>query len=380
MRILWIGPFYSDWSLCNKRSVNLAAVRWTRGLLTGLRNCGAEIFVVSHCPEQSWPHGPVVWQDAAEKYFDDSCTGSYISYPNIKHIRDIYLADRYAQRTRDMIKRYKIDVVLTYNCMHRWCVAAAKSARERNVPVCQILLDGDDPRTDQWRAFNEQTRYASGIVFLSYWAYRNFNRIGVSKLHMDGGSDQFVDNEPRDINRTCRSIVYTGALDKWRGLDFLRGVVSKLKRDDVVINLCGNFDVAEIGKVFGEDKRVRIKGLLDTSCLDLVCREADLFINVRDPGIGQNIINYPSKIPQYLRYGRPVVSTWLESFSPDYRGVLSVVDNNDDVSFVRKINDVLSMTHTALLAKYHEIKRWYECNKLWDVQAEHTLDFMRTLK
>lgn len=377
MRILWIGPSYSDWALGNKRSVNLAAVRWSRGLLSGLREYGAEIYVISHCPEQSWPNSKIFWQDADVKYFENVDKGVFIAYPNVKRIRDQYLACQYGRKTRELIRKYNVDVVLTYNCMHSWCIAAAKSAQKENVPTYHILLDGDDPQEDGWRKFNAQTQYATGIAFLSYWAYENFHRVGVKKLHMDGGADCFVGTVPTHTEVRDRSLVYTGALDKWRGLDFLQEVVKKLNRSDVAISLCGNFDVAKVSKVFANDKRVLVKGLLSVDALNNVCQNADAFLNVRNPDIRQNIVNFPSKVPQYLRYGRPVVTTWIQSFSPDYRGVLSVAKDNSVESFVAMINEVLSWSDQDRLKKYFEIKHWYENHKLWKVQAGRLLDFMK---
>ena len=42
MKILWIGPFFSDEALFKKKAANQAAAKWSRGLLKGLKHAGCE--------------------------------------------------------------------------------------------------------------------------------------------------------------------------------------------------------------------------------------------------------------------------------------------------------------------------------------------------
>jgi glycosyltransferase involved in cell wall biosynthesis len=129
---------------------------------------------------------------------------------------------------------------------------------------------------------------------------------------------------------------------------------------------------------FGTDPRVDVRGFVSDLEIDEICRSADVFLNVRDPQIGDNILNYPSKVPQYLAWGKPVVSTWIDSFSPDFRNVLDVCDNTPE-GFVQVLNTVLDRGMNEKLMKYNVIREWFTKNKSWNVQAGRLVDFIRGL-
>ena len=51
------------------------------------------------------------------------------------------------------------------------------------------------------------------------------------RLHLDGGVDAWNGGDSLEIKQAeCTRFVHTGALDKWRGLDFMRKVIALLER------------------------------------------------------------------------------------------------------------------------------------------------------
>ena len=128
---------------------------------------------------------------------------------------------------------------------------------------------------------------------------------------------------------------------------------------------------------FDNDPRVEVKGFLPNEEVDAICRGADVFLNVREPDVGDNILNYPSKVPNYLSYGKPVVSTWIDSFSPDYRDVLEVCDNTPE-GFVNVLNGVLAWNAAQREAKFNQIKSWFEERKSWNKQARRLIHWLES--
>ena len=129
---------------------------------------------------------------------------------------------------------------------------------------------------------------------------------------------------------------------------------------------------------FGNDRRVEVKGFVSESEVEKICREADVFLNVRTPGLGDNLVNYPSKIPNYLSWGKPVVSTWNDSFSPEYRRLLEITDDTPE-GFVRVLDEVLSWDDERRCAKYEQIRSWFDECKHWTRQAERLANWMKAL-
>ena len=158
----------------------------------------------------------------------------------------------------------------------------------------------------------------------------------------------------------------------------MAAVIKACRRNDVRFVFCGKCDKVEMRHMLGDDPRVDVRGFVSDVELDGICRNADAFLNVRDPEEGDNILNYPSKVPQYLAWGRPVVSTWIDSFSPEYRNILDVCDNTPE-GFVKVLDEVLERGMDEKDEKFNVIKDWFKRNKSWDVQARHLIDFIKGL-
>lgn len=383
MKILWAGPFYSDLALHGKQAVNQAAARWSRGLLHGLEASGCEIRVVSHCAEQRWPRGRIFWQNNHPEWFLDWYPCERVGYCNCAGIKDWWISRAYVRTVRRVCKTWRPDVLLCYNSLHPFHVAAMQEAKRWGVLTVPIILDGDDPLRDQWRGMIRDNRFASGLVFLSYWMHQNYPDKNRPCLHLDGGADEFkgLDPKPRadSIDPQKYLLVHTGALDYWRGLDFMKEVVRKCTRSDVRFVFCGKCDKEKMAANFGFDPRVEIRGFLPDKEVDELCQSADVLLNVREPKIGENLVNYPSKVGQYLAWGKPIVSTWLESFSPDYRKVLSVCDEMTPESFLRKIDEVLAWDFTKRIEAFNQIRSWFELNKTWKNQAARLVAFLEKM-
>jgi glycosyltransferase involved in cell wall biosynthesis len=245
-----------------------------------------------------------------------------------------------------------------------------------NVPCYPIILDDDDPRDDQWQALLRNTDGARGVVFLSNWMFKNCPT-KLPLLHLDGGSPKWHGDEAEEKTEK-NLIVYAGGLDKWRGLDFLIAVVKNLKKSEYRFVICGKCDKDEILKKFDHDPRVDVRGFVSDEELHEICLRAALFLNTRDPSLEKNmVVNFPSKILNYLAYGKPVVSTALTSFSDDYQRFLQIVKEDNPIMFGKKVQEVLEWDTSVRRRHYDELKEWFCANKLWRDQAKRLLDWIK---
>ena len=253
----------------------------------------------------------------------------------------------------------------------------------QGIKCVPIILDGDDPRRDSWKKLLRDNRFADGVVFLSWWMYKNYPMQNMPLLHMDGGADGFkgvppsmTDDHP--LTTKQYTLVHTGALDYWRGLEFMKGVVRACKRQDLRFVFCGKCNKEQCWAEFGADPRVEVKGFLPDDEVDTLCRSADVLLSVREPKVGDNVVNYPSKIPNYLAWGKPIVSTWVPSLAPEYHDVLEVSDDTPE-GFANKIDEVLSWSGDKRRDKYNQIKDWFESRKSWGGQAARLMEFVLSI-
>ena len=200
---------------------------------------------------------------------------------------------------------------------------------------------------------------------------------------MDGGADGFKGVPPSTTNDyplTTKkfTLVHTGALDYWRGLEFMKGVVKACKRQDVRFFFCGKCNREKRWAEFGNDPRVEVKGFLPDDEVDTLCRSADVLLSVREPKVGDNVVNYPSKIPNYLAWGKPTVSTWVPSLAPEYRDVIEV-SNDTPEGFAEKIDEVLSWGNDKRSDKFKQIKAWFMAKKSWEGQTARLVEFLQQI-
>lgn len=381
MKILWSGPYYSDYALKMKTTLAPSELRWSVGLMSAINKI-AEVEVVNHVPEQRWPKGRIIWQGGDAKWFRDDLPLSRIGYLNVVGLKNIWLCQAYARTVRKMLQQGGFNVFMCYNSLHPYHVAAMREAKKLGVKVVPIILDGDDPRGDGWRKLTRDNRYADGVVFLSYWAYRNYPAMAGNGrchiLHLDGGEVRWRGGKryPSPVAREPFTIVHTGALDKWRGLRVMQKLLKVFDRRDVRFVFCGRCDKTKRLAELGNDSRIEVKGFVSEKEMDEICRRADAFISVRDPEVGDNVLNYPSKIPYCLSWGKPVISTWVESFSPDYRDVLVVPEENNAVGVAKKMNEIISWTDAQRSVHSELQRRWFEAHKTWNVQAHRLVEFL----
>jgi len=375
MKILWVGPLHSNHAVAVRRATNQAAAKWSRGLLRGFLDVGVDVVSLSHCYEQLWPKGEL-WP-GSEADFDSLIPYKQVIYPNLHGLKNFYLNWAYGAYTKELLKQNKVDAVVCYNIFRMPChVASIEMAYKLGVPSFPIILDGEDPRKDQWRAILKATRYAKGIVFLSKWMIDNYPG-EADVFHMDGGCEEwFGDDASKLIDPNL--IVYTGALDHWRGLDFLIEVVQRLANPNYKIVICGKCDRTAIQKLFGDDKRVSVKGFVSNEELHDICCRAAAFLNTRDPKIAENILNFPSKVPNYLAYGKPIISTWIDSFSEDYHDYLQIVNEDSVEAFVVRINNVMAWSQADRERFCQHVRGWFCQNKLWSRQAKRLSDWIAT--
>lgn len=377
LRILYLGPCNSDLALQGDHAASLSATKWSRGLLHALRDM-ADIVVVTHIVERCWPKGRFLWGSADSALYDSSMEVHPIGYPTLPFIGDFWLTASYVSKVRKMVSEHKVDVVLCYNCMQPYHIAAMREAQRLGVPTVPIILDGDDPRPDNWGKLLEETRYASGIAMLSWWIYEKFPT-SCPKLHLDGGADGWKGGQMLQPRKEGPfRVVYTGALARWSGADFLLDIVEKCNRPDVRFIVCGKVEPGE-ADALSQCPNVELRGYVSERELQEICEDADAFLNIRDPRLGDNILNYPSKLPQYMAYGKPVVSNRLSSLAPDYDRLLFVDDSSSPEGFLAKLDDALAETEHARLQRFTDIHNWFVSKKTWQVQAARLLEFLKGL-
>jgi len=368
MRILWLGPWHSDAALFERRAVNQAATHWSRGLLKGLSEHGCEIRVCTHCREQLWPMGEL-WPGRSSD-FDSTFPVRTDGYLNFPGVRDAWLAGVYRRMVVKEVETFRPDIVFCYNLEPYHCAVADIFVKQK-ITWVPIILDQDDPELDSWKKLTSQTRGASGLVFLSDWGYRHCP-LSPPRIHLDGGVASWQGEER--FRADNRQIVYSGKFDdRYGGLDTLFAIFAAIQMPDCKFILTGKDSKDKLKSYIRHEPRAEYMGFLNEEKLHEIHQQASVFINPRPPDVRDNRMTFPSKLLQYLSYGKPVVSTWTDGLAPEYRELLLVPSAGTSQGYAELVERAILFSEDERRALYSKIQKWVEESHTWFAQTDRLI-------
>jgi glycosyltransferase involved in cell wall biosynthesis len=360
---------FNERTLSSPPAVSPAANRWQLGLIRGLHQSGAKVSVCAHLPEPVWPKGRLwVGNNAGELPKDIS--GTVIGYLNLPVLRHSHLARGFFRSLAGMrqVKNGK-GVVVTYNAPPGATHAARRIRDSFKVPWVCVVADGEAPEG------------ADGYVFLSWGYFRSFDT-NKPKLHLDGGTSRKKREEVSSgkiLESKPKVVMYTGAFSKYGGAAELIKAFQLLTSRNLELWLTGKGSGAEIRAMASRDKRIKLFGFVDESALEEMLWQADVLVNPRPSNIVENQWNFPSKVLEYLSFGKPVVSTWTDGLSPEYRELLVVVKSEDESGLAEALEEVLEWSPAQKESSFKRAAEFCESHT-WKVQAERLVDWIMEVR
>jgi glycosyltransferase involved in cell wall biosynthesis len=365
LQILWLGAVFDEKTVLTAPAVSPAANRWQLGLINGLKENGISVQLIGHLPEPCWPRGRLRVKSTDAR----SAPGveqQLIDYWNLPLLRNHSLSSSYCELIDKLESQLSnTRVVVTYNADSA-VVAGAKYVRERyNIPWVCIVADGEAPLD------------ADGYVFLAWGYYKSF-WVSKPKLHLDGGVP-----EKRSLPKICESmsqsrrqvVMYTGALTRHGGSGFLARAFHSIDYPNAELWICGKGYNPEVERLAAIDTRIKVMGFLPEYPLQQLLQQADVFVNPRPSSLSVNKINFPSKVLEYLSYGKPIISTWTDGLSPEYRNVLVVLESEREECLASTIQKVLRWDLVQRQDMTQRIKHFIK-KHTWSVQAFTLIEWL----
>ncbi len=370
-RILWLGAWFGSSELLRNRAISPAANRWQRDLADGIIGQGFTLGRLGHEPWRVWPYGPLRIRSRTEK--GNGLTTTLLGYWNLPRLREVSLQRAY-RHAAVVTGREGWEIALAYN-LRKPNAVAGRILAGSGCSFVPILADQDD-LIPFWPEYERRARGAAGHIFLSDLLFREC-RLS-PKLHLDGGV--LLDPhgmKPWSGSRVDRfRIVFSGTLGSWSGGDLLFKAFTELQGAEWELVLTGRVDGPGLAAI-QKDRRIRYLGMLEEDALREVCLSADAFVNPRDPLLPENQVNFPSKILEYLAWGRPVVSTWTLGLAPEYREILQVVDPASPHGMAEAFRALRSWSGPDR-DRYRDRLGKFLQTKQWGTQASGLGEWLRT--
>lgn len=354
VKIIWAGPVQPPAAMLASNAPHPATMRWQRTFLDGLREAGAHVRWIGHCPHRTWPWGPLcVAATPAEQLAGFDRQARDVSYLNIVRCRDASLRIAYRRAVSRQIAAERPDVVVSYNTDPSM-QGAADAAVAAGVPWAPIVLDFDDPRQDNWGKFKEATHRAAGVGFVSDWAARH---APVPRRYVIKGAVSRRTLQASLPSFEVRTVMFSGSRTRATGIDRLLAALQFMRSRRVRLVLTGHgkndFPTSNPPPAGVE---VIDMGMLPEAELAQVAESAAVLVNPRPVYSDDSCMNFPSKVLDYLSYERPIVSTRTPGIGPEYDNVLVFTESDSPASLAAAIDEVLEWTPERYAESVHRIR------------------------
>ena len=310
--------------------------------------------------------------------------GELIGYPNLPRIRMKFLERRYKRHLDSTIQQHGMPVaVITYNAYTYNAAAAELAQRKYKLPWICVVADVPDVEPAMTQYDNALSR-ASGRAYLS-WSRMQQSQLAPN-IHLDGTADGIkldrstaTSNGDHEKHAQTKTVLFTGAMNKWAGIDYLVSAFSTLDRTDICLQICGPGEpTPETRQTIESDSRIEFLGLVSEERLREVSTATDVFVNPRPSRIPGNESNFPSKVLEYLTYGKPVISTITPGISPEYQDVLIPVSEETDAGLAEAISRTVDLSRAEKESIYQRTVDLIEGSKTRESQAMRLIDWMRS--
>jgi glycosyltransferase involved in cell wall biosynthesis len=357
-----------------KVGVSIAANRHQRGLLEGIEQAGLATALRGSLIEPMWPRGPL-FAAGARPAIPNLSDMKLLRYANIVGLRRVWLAGALWRSVEKLIaKRGKPQAILSYNVSFESAQLGLHYQKRHGIPWVVVYADTVPHAVE--RHFNDKwLARAAGRVFLSWDRYERC--LDLPKFHLDHGVVSLPKGALAAGGKTAssKSFLFAGTLCAATGVDRLARAFRLVKDPDARLWICGKGQFRPLQEAAAADERIEIFGAVPEARLSELAAKARAFVNPRPPGLPENRENFPSKLVDYLAYGKPVVSSWTPGIAPHYREVLEVVEPFTELALANRMEDILQRPPSA--DRKSEIEDFVNKRKLWRVQGERLVDWLQ---
>jgi len=363
-KVLWIGPFIPSDNIKNWLAASPAAMKWQKHLFDALVEEHVDMSWLYYRPDSYWPKGRLFPSKI-------NIPSKIVNYENqIHYLNTFGLRDFTLQKSLEKIlnKKAKLNnfeplIIVSYNGP-KWMKKIFLNKNIRSKFFCMYIV-----------ADEEVPVGADGYIFLSYDSFKKYNK-SLNKLHLDGAvyPSHILQNVKKLNNKKKKTIFfYSGSFFKNTGLEILLEAIDLLKERNFELWISGSGNDRFIKSAMKTDNRIKFLGLLSNNQLLNAYKKADIFLNPRPVNMKSNDISFPSKLFDYLRWNKPIISTCTKSLDPKYKEILDIVED-DPVSIALAIRSYLEGK------KYSKKKNkeWIR-NKNWNNEAKKFKEFLKKI-
>lgn len=179
-------------------------------------------------------------------------------------------------------------------------------------------------------------------------------------------------------NTNIKTVLYTGTLNKKFGVINLVEAFSRLKIDNIKLQICGRGDSEDIIKEYAsKDSRIEYLGQISNKEAILLQKNATILVNPRQNNEKYTKYSFPSKNMEYLLTGSPVIAYKLDGIPDEYNDYFYYVEDDTIDSLAIKIQEILLMTDKERTEFGERARNFVLKNKNNVVAAKRVIDMIQ---
>jgi len=314
-----------------------------------------------------------------------------VSFLNLPYINRLSKGFSMRKEALKWAKRQKNDIQIFVYCAHSPFLMAAVAVKKKYPSAKLCVMIGDLPqymdgsmsafkkflKKIDYELINKYLNYADSLVFSNKAASKVIQ--GSSKnIAMVEGVAGKTSVDLCSLSGNKKILLYSGALGVNCGIQELLDIFMRTKGDDYELWFTGKGVMeGKISEASQNDARIRYIGYLDTQEeLHDIQRKATAFASVRPPDNLFSKYSFPSKIMEYLPYGRPILAFKSEGIPDEYDDFLTYMNFFDYNMAAKTVSAALETEHIELEEKKQAIELFLQ-SKNKKAQAKKILELFR---
>ena len=342
--VIWTGVLVKENSIESNDIISMAANKWQRNFINGLVSNKINVLLLTYMPSRTWPFGDL-FPKLQNKHFIPELETIEIRYVNFPIIREVTLALNLARIT--FLRKNQFDMLITYNPFNRYIWLGQFAKRVLKKKWALVIADGN-------------TKIIPDIsILLSENSHSNYSG---NKILIQGGVNEYINTEILYTNK--KIILYSGSISKLTGLVNFVKLFVQLNDKNIELHIYGKGDDIELNELLINNSNVKYFGFVSQVVLEEAMKNAWIFVNPRN--IKEEVIEntFPSKLLEYIRYGKPIISIRSLSIGKNFNNLIFYFDDTNKDS-LEKLLYYIGSFNDKQLKEYKDISKSFCDNNSW---------------
>lgn len=388
--LAYVGSVVPSEMVGTEPAVEISGNLFQHGLLAGLRDAGAQPFVVSFLPVARFPRDARLFIQGESRNYAEGGAARFIGFLNVPVLKQITQAAAIFRELAGWLRRHRgaAPVILLYNVFspHALAVLAARAcfggravALVADLPFGLYDFRGAHgllQRLDLW-VQTTSLRWFDGLVPLTHLTAQDFAP-RVPAMILEGAIDPATVPAQAPQDEPGKVVLFTGTLYPTNGIELLLAAFARIDDPEYRLWIYGRGSLEHaVRAAAATDSRITYFGYAPNATVRQRQREAAVLVNPRPSQQAITRYTFPSKLMEYMASGRPVVTTPLPSLPADYRDYLIVVERESPDGLAEAIR--MAVESPASAARACAAQRFVLTRKTWTAQATRLWSFLQTI-